>query len=409
MSVPIFGRADPGEEVSVSFNGQEKSATAGLDGRWRVDLDPMAAGGPFDMTIEGNNVIVLSGILVGEVWVAAGQSNMARRRIRRSILASNPTIRALVRRGWSDQPGTVPYTFATQLQAALNVPIGILNLASGGSSIATWLGETAEVDPDPEVQGYLARDWGFLYRKFVDPLQPFRFRGVLWWQGEEDSKYPVRHRVLYPALIRSWRTGWENGDFPWISMQVPTGRGLMEGEDAGLLPANASASDADAFIRHTYVRALAVFPFTSFVSSLDLKGGIHPRDTLAYSTRLSAQALALVYGQPIPYSGPLYASMTDEGGGVLRIHFREHTDDGLAARDGGAIQGFAVTGDHVTWHWADAVVDGNDILLSNASVPSPVAARYAWANRPTWANLVNAAGFAAAAFATDVTPGEFGP
>jgi sialate O-acetylesterase len=103
----------------------------------------------------------------------------------------------------------------------------------------------------------------------------------------------------------------------------------------------------------------------------------------------------------------MYSSMEIEGGTTIRVHYRAGTADGLAAQGGGAIQGFAITEDNVTWHWADAQIDGNDILLSSASAPNPIAARYAWGNRPTWANLVNGAGLAAAAFASDVTPGEY--
>lgn len=409
MTVPVFGRADVGEEVTVTFDGQQKSVITGVDGRWRVDLDPMAAGGPFDLTIEGNNTIVIHGVQVGEVWVCAGQSNMTRKRIRRTVLALEPGIRTLVRKNWDDQPGITPYTFAQNLRAALGVPIGVLNLASGGSNAVLWLGQSALADPDPDVQQYLFGSWGSVYAKFVRPIQPFRVRGVVWWQGEADSRRPEVHRTLYPAVLRSWRSEWGIGDFPWISMQVPTGRGLRpDMENAEPLPANASATDKDAFIRHTYVRALEEFPYTSFATSLDLEGGIHPRDTASYAKRLSDQALALVYGQDIAYSGPLYSSMEIEGP-AIRIHYRAGTANGLAARDNGSIQGFAVTGDDVTWHWADATVDGSDILLTSAEVPSPIAARYAWANRPTWANLINGAGLAAAAFATDATPGEFGP
>ncbi|MFN2428083.1 MAG: sialate O-acetylesterase [Candidatus Binatia bacterium] len=408
MTVPIFGRADAGEEVTVTFNGQQKTTTTGGDGRWRVDLDPMPAGGPLSMTIEGNNTIVLTDVLIGEVWVTAGQSNMTRRRIRRSTLALNPTIRTLVRRGWSDQPGLTPFTFAQNLQASLGVPIGILNLASGGSNAVLWLGKTAESDPDPDVQQYLFGGWGSVYAKFVKPIQPFRIRGVVWWQGEADARRPEVHRTLYPAVLRSWRTEWGIGDFPWISMQVPTGRGLQADGVSAPLPVNASASDKDAFLRHTYVRALEEFPYTSFASSLDLEGGIHPRDTAAYSKRLSDQALALVYGHDIAYAGPMYSSMEIEGA-MIRIHYRAGTAVDLDTRDAADVQGFAITGDNVTWHWADAAIDGQDVLLSSVNVPSPIAARYAWANRPTWANLVNGAGLAASAFATDVTPGEFGP
>jgi len=408
MTVPIFGRAGIGEEVTVTFNGQQKSTITGGDGKWRVDLDPMAAGGPFDMAIEGNNLLTISNVLIGEVWVTSGQSNMTRKRVRKTTLALNPEIRTLVRKNWDDQPGLNPYSFAQNLHASLGVPIGILNLASGGSNAVNWLGDTASSDPDPEVQQYLIGDWGYLYKKFIKPLQPFRIRGVVWWQGEADVHRTVKHRTLLSPVIRSWRAEWGIGDLPWISMQVPTGRGLQPGDLATLLPVSASATDEAAFMRQTFVRTLEEFPYTSFAASLDLEGGIHPRDTAAYSKRLSDQALALVYGQSIAYAGPIYSSMEIEPS-TIRIHYRAGTAEGLTAQGGGPIQGFAITEDNVTWHWADAYTDGNDILLSSASAPNPIGARYAWENRPTWANLVNDSGLAASAFATDATPGEYGP
>jgi sialate O-acetylesterase len=138
---------------------------------------------------------------------------------------------------------------------------------------------------------------------------------------------------------------------------------------------------------------------------VDLVGGIHPSDSAAYAGRLADQALALVYGQDIVYSGPIYSSISVEGSSI-RIRFRAGTAEGLNAV-GGPLSGFAVTGDNVTWHWADAVIDGNEVVLSSASVPAPVAARYAWASRPTFANLFNGAALAAAPFATDVEPGEY--
>jgi sialate O-acetylesterase len=405
---PVFGRAIPGEQVTVTFNGQEKTTTAGPDGKWRVDLDPMSAGGPFVMTIQGNNTITISDVRIGEVWVCAGQSNMTRLRVRRTTLELNPNIRTLVRKNWNDQPGINAYKFASNVYEALGVPVGILNLASGGTEAVLWIGDTATTDPDPEVAQYLIGNWGYVYRKFVKPMQPYRIRGVIWWQGEADAHRPINHRTLYPVIIRSWRAEWGIGDFPWISMQVPTGRGLQEDGVVTVLPDNPSATDQAAYIRQTYVRALAEFPYTSFASTLDLEGGIHPRDTTAFSDRLTVQAFALVYGEPLIYAGPMYSSMDIEGQ-AARIHYRQLTNIGLQARDGGAIKGFALSSDGITWHWADATVDGNDILLTSPDVPNPAYARYAWGNRPTWANLINFSGYAASAFSSEVTPGEYGP
>jgi sialate O-acetylesterase len=405
LPVPIFGRADAGEQVTVTFNGQQKMTTTAGDGTWRVDLDPMTAGGPFTMTIVGNNAIVINDVRVGEVWIASGQSNMTLHRVKRDVLEANPAIRTLRSRDWNDKPGIVPYTFAERLQQALGVPVGILNLATGGTNVLMWLGDTAASDPDPEVPPYLTYDAGYYYKKLVKPLQPFRFRGVIWWQGEADYKRPQRHRTLFPAAIRSWRNEWGFGDFPWISVQTPTGRGLKVGQAPDALPANPSAEDSSAFMRHTYLRSLEQFPKTSVVTSLDLEGGIHPIDPEAYAERLADHALALVYGESLPYSGPLYASMSIEGSSI-RIHYRAGTANGLIAQ-GGPLQGFAISGDGVNWFWANATIDGDEVVLSSASVPSPIAARYAWWGRPTWANLFNGAGLTAAPFATDVTPGEF--
>jgi sialate O-acetylesterase len=138
---------------------------------------------------------------------------------------------------------------------------------------------------------------------------------------------------------------------------------------------------------------------------VDLEGGIHPRDTDLYARRLADHALALVYGHDIAYSGPLYSSMTIEGDRI-RIRYRSGTAEGLNAQ-GSSLDGFAISGDSATWFWADAAIEGNEVVLSSTSVAAPVAARYAWASRPTWANLFNGAGLGAASFATDVTPGEY--
>ena len=166
MTVPIFGKASVGEQVTVTFNGQQKITTTGADGKWRVDLDPMSAGGPLTMTIEGNNTIVISNVRIGEVWIAAGQSNTRIKAVPYSVLALHPEIRTIVRTNWNDQPGLVPFDFAVELQQSLGVPVGILNLAIGGTSIVSWLGSwnaagTKLSSPGPKRCGLgHARDFG---------------------------------------------------------------------------------------------------------------------------------------------------------------------------------------------------------------------------------------------------------
>jgi len=408
LPAPVYGTAAVGEQVTVTLDGQQKIAVAGPDGTWGIAFDPMPAGGPFVMTVQGaSNTIFVNEVRIGEVWVAAGQSNMRRQRVKRFDLEDNPSIRTLRKRDWEDRPGINPWKFALNLQAALGgIPIGILNLAVGGSRSTLWLGQSAASDPDPELQQYLKLRWGRLYSKYASPVQPYRVRGIMWWQGESDRKRTARHRTVFEPLIRSWRNEWGYGNIPWISMQIPTGRGLKLGVAPDSLPPNPSASDDNAFMRHTFLRSLEAFPLTSVISSLDLDGGIHPVDTDAYSKRMSDQALALVYGHHIPYSGPLYASMAIEGSSI-RISYRDKTADGLVAQ-GGPLQGFAITEDLVTWHWADAQIEVDEVVVSSAQAPNPIAVRYAWANRPTWANLFNGAGLTAVPFSTDTTPGQWG-
>jgi len=408
MSVPIFGNADPAEEVTVTFNGQVKITTADTNGRWRVDLDAMPAGGPYTLTAAGSaNTVVVNDVMVGEVWVASGQSNMVIVHVKTEELAAHPEVRVFYKRSWGGHPGTVPWLFAKELAQELGCTVGILNQAIGGSLIKLWLGPTVYEDPDPELAAFLAviRGVGVYYDMYVAPLQPFAIRGVAWWQGEADDRTPLPHREFFPALIRSWRREWGQGNFPFIYVELPTGRGLKLDQPVHALPPNASAIDRQAFRRHTFLIGLTE-PKTSMVITNDLDGGTHPVDRASYSHRIAQHVLAKVYGRDLVYSGPLLASQTIEGSSI-RIHFRAGTAEGLQA-SGGPLQGFAVSADGETWHWASAAIEGNEVVVSSPEVPSPTLARYAWGERPTWANLFNGAGLAAAPFATDVTPLDYG-
>jgi sialate O-acetylesterase len=410
MAAPIFGGADPGEQVTVTFNGQLKMTNADTNGRWRVDLDAMAAGGPYVLTAAGaTNTAVVSDVMVGEVWVASGQSNMVIVRVPTLELAAHPEVRVFYKRSWNGHPGTVPWLFAKELAQELGCTVAIINQAIGGSYIKSWLAPSVYDDPDPELAALLAvtRDVGRYYDQFIAPLQPFAIRGVVWWQGEAEDRAPAPHREFFPALIRSWRLEWGQGNFPFIYVQVPTGRGLPFGQpvDPYPVPLNASATDRHAFRRHSFLIGLTE-PKTSMVLTHDLVGGTHPTDRASYSHRLVLHVLAKAYGQNLVYSGPLLASHSIEGSSI-RIRFRAGTAEGLQA-GGGPLQGFAVSADGDTWHWADAVIEGNEVVVSSPAVPSPVLARYAWGNRPTWANLFNGAGLAAGQFATDVTPLDYG-
>jgi sialate O-acetylesterase len=409
MPVPVWGRADPGEGVSVTFAGQTKNATTAGDGTWRVVLDPLTAGGPHTMTIEGTNTIVLDDVLVGEVWICAGQSNMVVRRARPSDLDQFPQIRALAHSGrWNDRPSGMAWAFAKELHASLGVPVGVINRAAGGTPIRTWLPPEVQDDPDPEVEDVVG-DWDTFGEQFayqVGPLVGAAIRGVLYWQGEQDLKLSrqnvgsvLHYFDLLPALVRAWRSAWDRSDLPFVLVQLPTGGGLKIDDPLEALPDAPPAPDIAALMRRATFNGLSE-PGTSITVSVDVRGGTHPRDRALYGARLASNARANVYGESFVYSGPIYSSMSVESGNRVRLAFKPDTADGLQAI-GGALQGFAISGDGESFVWASAEIQGNEVVVWNDAVAAPTVVRYAWARYPEWANLFNGAGLGAAPFSTE--------
>ncbi len=407
VAVPIWGLANAGEQVEVSFAAQTKNTTAGPDGKWRVDLDPLVAAGPSTMTIEGNNLVTIDDVRVGEVWLCGGQSNMALDQPTPEAMAARPDVRAVRFHDWSDAPGGVCWFFAVSIHEALGVPVGILNNAKGGARIRTFLPPSVASDPDPRVAPLLAEYsvWGDLWAEVTEHLVPYAFRGVIWWQGESDSRTADHHEVMLPALIRGWRTEWGMGDFPFLFVQLVNGKGLPFGEPVRRTPRGTRSNPWAAVLRQSFVTTRATVPNTGMVVTADLEAGIHPPPEIypEYAQRLSNAALTLVYGQSHVYSGPQVLSAVAEGSAV-RLSFRPNTDSGLHSGDA-PLQGFAVTGNGTDWVWADsAVIEGSEVVVSSAAVPAPVAVRYGWASRYWWANLYNDQNMAAGTFRIDVTP-----
>jgi sialate O-acetylesterase len=409
MPVPVWGRADPGENVAVTFDGQTKNATTAGDGTWRVVLDPLAAGGPHTMTIEGTNTITLTDVLVGEVWVCAGQSNMVVRRTRTRDMAEYPQIRALAHSGrWNDRPSGMAWAFAKEIHAAQGVPVGIINRAAGGTPIRAWLPAEIQDDPDPDVQAVVG-DWALFGDQFdyqLGPVAGAAVRGIVYWQGEQDLKLSrqdlnsvLRYFDLLPALVRSWRDAWDRSDLPFVLMQLPTGGGMKIDDAVEELPEAPPNPDIAALMRRATFNGLSE-PGTTLTVSVDVRGGTHPRDRALYGQRMANNARAGVYGETFPYSGPVYSSMAIESGNRVRLSFRDGTAEGLQAV-GGPLQGFAISEDGETFAWANAEIDGNQVVVWNDLVAAPTVVRYAWARYPEWANLFNGAGLGAAPFSTE--------
>ncbi len=475
MKVPIWGTAAPGEKVTVKFRDQQKEAEADKAGKWLLRLDPLKAGGPHKLTVAGTNTITIDDVLVGEVWVGSGQSNMAggvagyakgdEMLAKAAAAAPYPTIRLLRGSGrWQKADlsavrgfSALLFSFGVRLQQELKVPVGLMVGAVGGTPSGPWLSEEAfaadkaaqsalkkfeatydyekgmkqydkalvkwEKDVEaakeakkkpprkpapPAKVGELTKGKiGGLYRAHVKPMVPFGIRGVLWDQGESGTAVPgVDQYVLMGALIRGWRREWGQGDFPFLYVQKPSGGGpawdyanatTSRADRFAPLPKKVPGN-ADGLYRELHVR-IVNYPNTAMVLSSDLGAGVHPTNKFGYGDRACLVALGLAYGRKVEYYGPVYEKQAIEGDKV-RLSFA-HVGKGLAFKHGERLQGFAVAGKDKVWHWADAAIDGNTVVVSSAKVPAPVAVRYAWSARHPWANLFNKDGLPAQAFRTD--------
>lgn len=482
MPVAVWGWADEGEQVTVQFRRQRHSTVA-KGGRWQVRLAPLQAGGPDELRVTGKNTLVLRNVLVGEVWIASGQSNMEwplRATVNgpADIAASaNPALRLYtvpklradtpadnVAAAWEVcGPGSVSnfsavaYYFGRDLHRALGVPVGLIHTSWGGSPAEVWMSQ-AVLEADPEyrrevLDGYttqlarfeeaLARfikeeeeakaagkpftrrrpptPWkpACLYNGMIAPLIPFAFRGVIWYQGESNAGRAWQYRRLFPDLIRNWRRDWGQGDFPFLLVQLAPFRDIK--------PEPAESDWAE--LREAQLLATKLLPKVGLAVITDVgdEKDIHPQNKEPVGARLALAARGIAYKQRVVYSGPIFKRMRVKGQKAI-LSF-DHVDGGLVAlparqadvqklRGGQPVSwtysaatgklsqplvGFAIAGLDRKFVWADAVIEGDTVVVSHPSVRQPVAVRYGWADYPV-VNLGNAAGLPASPFRTDDFP-----
>ena len=428
IAVPVWGMADTGEKVTVKFQGQEVSAKA-KDGKWMVRLTPLKAGGPFDMTIAGSNTIELKNILVGEVWVCSGQSNMAFALSRaangsEAIAASkDPMLRlyTVPRKAsytavsevegasWvACDPDTVPtfsgvaYFFGRDLRRALDVPVGLIHTSWGGTFAQAWM------SPDgwkalPEYGQWVAAENAkqatgpnhpsVLYNAMINPLIPYAIKGAIWYQGESNAGRAYQYISLFPNMIESWRNAWKQGDFPFLFVQLAPFEG----------PARSLMAESWAELRESQLLTAKTCPNTGMAVITDAGDpvDIHPTRKEPVGARLALAARKIAYGQDIVHSGPIYKGMKKTGGSI-RLYF-DSIGSGLVAKDG-ALKGFTIAGaDNVFVEATASILDGNKVIVSSPMVANPVSVRYGWSNCPD-VNLFNAEGIPATPFRTDSLP-----
>lgn len=418
---PVWGTARPGESIVVKFAGQEQKTTAGKDGRWMVALEPLRASSePATLTIAGDYTIEIQDVLVGEIWLASGQSNMqwpvkASSDPDTTIAAANdPLLRlyTVPRRG-ADQPETEPqarwehctpqsvpefsavaYAFARDLRTALKAPVGIINTNYGGTPAEAWtsrpvLDADAEFKPLLDIKDRGASNPAVLYNAMVAPLVPFAIQGAIWYQGESNAGNAKLYAKLFPAMIKNWRDAFGQGDFPFLFVQLaPFMAKVDEPVQSGW-----------AELREAQLMTLTASPNTGMAVITDLgdEKDIHPKQKQPVGARLALAARKLAYGENLVYSGPVFKSLKVEGSKAILMF--DHVGGGLIAKDG-PLSGFALAGADGKFVKAQAEIQGDTVVVAAPEVSEPKAVRYGWANFPV-INLTNKEGLPATPFRSD--------
>ncbi len=604
-NVKIWGWAGEGEKISVNFIDSTYNTIADNKGNWNIIIPKLKAGGPYELQVNASNSITIRDIMIGDVWICSGQSNMELNMQRVSPLygaeiaaSENPYIRYfevpdkydfsspqkdLPSGEWKEANpenvlsfSAVSYFFGKELYERYKVPVGLINSALGGSPAESWMSEEGlkefpehyneaqrfkdstliqqiqnedrtrmnkwysqlrqddEGYKNPEkpwyspeynpldwstmkIPGYWANEslgfvngvvwfrkeinipasmvgkparlnlgrivdadsafvngifvgttsyqypprrynipsevlkegkniivvrvinsWGKggfvedkpyelvvdnntidlkgewqyklgakmkplrgetfirwkpmgLYNAMIAPLLDYKIKGVIWYQGESNADRPVEYRKLFPALIKDWRKNWNQGDFPFIFVQLPN---FMEVKP---LPYESNW----ALLREAQLKTLSL-PNTAMAVAIDIGewNDIHPLNKKDVGKRLALAAQKVAYGDDeVVYSGPLYKSMTVEGNKLILTF--TNIGSGLMAKGGDQLKSFAICGTDKKFVWAKAKIEGNKVVVWNDVIPNPVAVRYAWADNPDGANLYNKEGLPASPFRTD--------
>jgi sialate O-acetylesterase len=458
QTIPVWGTAVDGETVTVEFGGQKLSTTA-TNGKWRVNLTPLQAGGPFTMTITGNNVVTVNDLLVGDVWLCSGQSNMhfqmkSVENAPQEIAAMNsPAVRFFnVKHHFAQEPSSdtrgtwkpatpehaaacsaVACYFGTALHRQHGIPIGLVISAVGGTRIESWMraetlaatGESAalvkkwsEISP-----GEFARI-GAEYSSFQhqrDHLHPKAAREAKA-QGRPVPSPPVQPKLrchdcpsalhngmiapLQPFAIRGaiWYQGESNASQPGpyqklLPVMIGDWRSVWGRDLPFLFVQLAPHRSIHPSFREAQHLTWQNTPHTAMAVTTDVgdANNIHPTRKRPVGGRLALAARALSYGENIVSSGPVFKDITIEKNRAI-ISFTSE-GGGLIAKDG-ELEGFTIAGDDGKFHQASAVIQGNTVITTSEKVPRPAAVRYNWAIMPE-GNLFNRDGLPAAPFRSD--------
>jgi sialate O-acetylesterase len=447
LPVHVWGKATPDEAVTVSFRGESKSTKADAFGHFTIYLAPGEAGGPFELTVKGNNTVDFKDVLVGDVWVASGQSNMEFKlrqgdnaaaeiaaakfpKIRRMVVtrkvADYPMEDAAVQPWMESMPETAPnasavaYFFARHLQEKEGgVPMGIVETFWGGTPVESWMSLRA-IGEDPGLMPIM-REWAKSVEAWPMTMAQYENRLKTWKEGTPKPGKPEtgpggswQPAGLYNAMIAPvtpyaikgaiWYQGESNASparspvyaAAFQAMIRDWRRAWGEGDFPFFFVqlANFKANPSWPEIREAQRQTLSLAN-TGMAVTIDIGNptNIHPTNKQDVGLRLALAARAVAYGEKLEYSGPMFRQATREGSSI-RVWF-DHAG-GLMAK-GGDLRGFEMAGPNGKFSPATAKLDGVTVVVSSTEVAAPVLVRYGWADNPD-CNLYNAAGLPASPF-----------
>lgn len=432
--VNVWGKAAPGEKVTVKASWLDKAVTAkaAANGKWTVKLKTPKAITNQSVTVSGENEITINNVLIGEVWLCTGQSNMEFPVSRHPDVKWNtgmlneaeelkdadyPEIRLfhvkhqLAHEGELDDCegewlvcnpknlydfSAVGFVFGRKLYKELKMPVGLIQSTWGGTHAESWTKLDvmkknplyADVLKDFALEGVkqqknYCKVPATLWNGMIHPILGYTIKGNIWYQGESNSIRADKYQQVFTNMINSWRKEWKQPDMPFYFVQIAPHYGQP-----------ATIREAQLRTWQSGLKNVGMAVITDAGDSLD----IHPRNKTVTGERLAAWALAKQYGKDVTYSGPLFKTMKVEGNKAV-LSF-DYADDGLMTPDNEPVKGFIVAGEDRRFYPATALIRGDKLEVSAPQVSVPVAVRYAYCNFFR-VNLYNKAGFPATPFRTD--------
>ncbi len=424
---PVWGRATPGNivEITTSWDNNTYRIRANEKGNWKTAVKTPSAGGPYEIIISDGKELKLSNVLIGEVWICSGQSNMAmpmKGYRNEPVIGSNEAIASssnkyirlfTVSPDKSLEPlddltgewleclpenvaefSATAYFFGSMIQEVLGVPVGLICSSWGGTRIEPWISKEGlkRFDwitlPDKNQTGDFSHQLPtVLFNAMIKPLTGFSVRGALWYQGESNRHDPFRYTELMPGLIENWRSESGIDKMPFYYVQIAP-------FDYGTKGLNS------AFLREAQLKASTALPNTGMASLMDAgeKDCIHPANKRVAGERLAYLALARTYGKNgFACSGPVLNNMIIEGN-MIKLTF-DHAENGLTTF-GKDLVNFKIAGNNKRFYQAIAFITREGITLFAPQVAKPVAVRYAFDDY-VMGELYNVEGLPASSFRTD--------